>query len=187
MVLQTAVRRCYKGMVTASMLPASAERFDDLFEREYSRVVSIAYRILRDEDEAHDVAQEVFIRASRLGTRARSGWLYTAAAHVALNAVRARVRREARELRRLRFRGPDAPDESAEDPQRIVERAEEQRAVCAALLRIAPGEAAILALRYGGCAYREVAEALRISPNQVGVRLARAERSFKRELERGTP
>jgi DNA-directed RNA polymerase specialized sigma24 family protein len=56
----------------------------------------------------------------------------------------------------------------------------------AALLRLKPNEAAILAMRYGGLSYREIADAVRIDVAQIGTRLARAERALKQEIERET-
>src|SRR6185503_16328974 len=45
----------------ASVAPAIPPSFEALFRREYARVVGIALRIVRDADEAEDVAQDVFI------------------------------------------------------------------------------------------------------------------------------
>lgn len=169
-------------MAVTALTDSAGETFERLFAREYRRVVSIAFRITRDAAEAEDVAQEVFVRFGRGRgldlDRARS-WLYTAAAHRALNAVRSRRRRVRREFdagRLVEF----------EDPQRIVERREERVRVRTALVRIGIQHAQILALRYGGLSYLEIASVLRIDAAQVGTRLARAERAFKREIERDT-
>lgn len=170
-------------MVAATTLIDSArETFERLFAQEYRRVVSVAYRITGDPAEAEDVAQEVFVRCGRsrrLDTNGLRSWLHAAAVHLALNAVRGRRRRA---LRETRYAGP----ESAADPAHIVERNEERALVRAALLRLNPRDAEILALRYGGLSYREIGAALAIDAAQIGTRLARAERAFKREIERDT-
>lgn len=170
-------------MVAATTLvDAAGETFERLFAREYHRVVSIAFRITGDASDAEDVAQDVFVRFSRSrrmdGDRAR-GWLYTAAAHTALNVLRSKRRRLRRELHL-------EPVVDASDPQAIVVHRDERARVRAALLRIGAREAEMLALRYSGLSYREVASALGIDPAQVGTRLARAERALKREIERDT-
>jgi RNA polymerase sigma factor (sigma-70 family) len=170
-------------MVAATTtIDSAGGNFERLFAQEYRRVVSIAYRITADPAEAEDVAQDVFVRCgrSRLGDSERlRGWLYTAAVHLALNAVRARRRRALREVRY------DAP-QSAADPADVVERNEQRALVRAALLRLNPRDAQMLALRYGGLSYREIAATLEIEAAQIGTRLARAERAFKREIERET-
>jgi RNA polymerase sigma-70 factor (ECF subfamily) len=171
-------------MVAATALMDSAgETFERLFAEEYRRVVSIAFRITGDAAEAEDVAQDVFMRCGRTRNpdmgRARN-WLYTAAAHSALNAVRSRRRRRHREERQYRA----AQEPQTADPQLIVERREERMGVRAALARIGTQHAQLLALRYGGLSYREIAAALGIDAAQVGTRLARAERAFKKEIER---
>jgi RNA polymerase sigma factor (sigma-70 family) len=176
-------------MVAATtLIDSGGETFERLFAEEYRRVVSIAYRITRDSDEAEDVAQEVFARCGRrraTGVDGARRWLYTAAVHAALNAVRSRRRRAHRELRDYRLSA--APGAAADlDPQRITERHDDRARVRAALARLNPRDAELLALRYGGLSYREIAFALCIDAAQVGTRLARAERAFKREMERDT-
>lgn len=174
-------------MVAATALIGEAETaFEGLFLQEYGRVASIAYRITRDAGEAEDVAQEVFIRfaQSRRAADPARGWLYQAAVHMALNAVRTRHRRSERELRVVRLQRPLQGD--AGDPHFAVERQAEARMVRAALLRIKPAEAEILALRYAGFTYREIAQTINIDAAQIGTRLTRAERAFKREIERET-
>jgi RNA polymerase sigma factor (sigma-70 family) len=187
--LQIGAGRCYKDMVAVSLIGTGEDAFERLFAEEYTRVASVALRITRDAGEAEDVAQEVFVRFARShrppdGARA---WLYKAAVHVALNAVRSRRRRAARELRDGRLRQSlDANAQAAADPHRILERQSEQAAVRAALLRLHPKDAEILALRYAGLPYREIAAVIGVDAAQIGTRLARAERAFKREIERET-
>lgn len=180
--------RCYKGMVAATTLIDSAEAaFERLFAQEYGRVSSIAFRITRDAAEAEDVAQEVFARFARanrpVGDSARA-WLYQAAVHTALNAVRTRRRRAEREFRVLRLQTPLQGGDA--DPHRILERRADAAMVRAALLRVKPADAEILALRYAGLSYREIAQIVNVDDAQIGTRLARAERALKREIERET-
>jgi RNA polymerase sigma-70 factor (ECF subfamily) len=176
-------------MVAASSFAGSVlSSFERLFLEEYARVVSIAYRITRDRDEAEDVAQEVFAQCARrrLTEPAKAGpWLYRAAIHTALNAIRSRRRRSEREMRefRLLHSACDA-GANAQDPQRILEAQAEREAVRQALLRIPARDAQILALRYAGLSYSEIAQTLSIAAQQIGTRLARAERAFRKEIER---
>jgi RNA polymerase sigma factor (sigma-70 family) len=174
-------------MVAASTLIDSAQAaFERLFAQEYRRVTSVAFRITRDAAEAEDIAQDVFVRFARRGRsnfEGASSWLYRAAVHTALNAIRSRRRRMEREAREFRLSRPLEP---AGDPHDEAERRAQAAALRAALLRLKPHEAGILAMRYGGLSYREIADASGIDVAQIGTRLARAERALKREIERET-
>jgi len=162
----------------ATALPAAFER---LFRNEYGRVVGIANRILNDTAAAEDVAQEVFLSFYRAHTADASyapAWLHTAAAHAALNALRARARRDRREA-------ADAVAPDTADPGDPVERAvaaETRDEVRAILARLPERSAVLLALRYSGLSYAEIAAALDVRASSVGTLLRRAEEAFRREL-----
>ncbi len=178
-------------MVAATALVGSGPGvFERFFAQEYPRAVAIALRITGDAAEAEDVAQEVFVRCARARRYDRPGagaWVHAAAAHSALNAVRSRKRRIEREARSYHLQHViETGAQHGADPQTIVERRYERSLVRAALLRISQADAQLLALRHAGLSYRECADALAIDVKQIGTRLARAERAFKKEIERGT-
>ena len=161
-----------------------ADPFEELFMAEYGRVVAVANRVLADRDEAEDVAQEVFVDFHRrypADVAFAPGWLHSAAAHTALNRIRSRRRRERRELADARERPLVAPD-----PAQAVEVQEQRRQVRAALARLRPKAARVLALRYSGLSYAEVGAALAVGTGQVGTLLRRAEQALRKELEIGT-
>lgn len=154
--------------------------FDRLFAEEYARVAAIARRVLGDPAAAEDVAQEVFLDLHRRfgdnpGATA-AAWARTAAAHIALNAIRTNRRRAAREERYATEPQP------VHDPQAEVVAAETTRAVRSALARIPKRHAIVLALRYSGLSYAEMASALGIGVNAVGTRLRRAEARLRKEV-----
>lgn len=159
--------------------PAVPASFEALFEREYPRVIGIARRIVRDADEAEDVAQDVFVSFYRKHP-AEAGyapaWLHAAAAHTALNVIRSRERRGRRETAHAR------EVERAIDPQRSAEDVETRGEVRAALARIDERSASLLALRYSGLSYDEIAAALGLRKSSIGTLLSRAEGSFRREV-----
>lgn len=160
----------------SAALPAAFER---LFLAEYARVVRIAYRVLGERDAAEDVAQEVFLAFHRQHPADASfapAWLHRAAAHTALNDVRSRKRRVVREA---------AADLAAgSDPEAAALEHERAREVRAALARLPEASAELLALRYSGLSYAEVAAASGIKADQVGTRLRRAQDAFRREMIR---
>jgi RNA polymerase sigma-70 factor (ECF subfamily) len=158
--------------------------FERLFKDEYSRVVAIANRVLADRQEAEDVAQEVFVdlhRLHRADAPYAAPWLHRAAANTALNVVRSRNRRARREAN---YGALDVP--RSVDPADVVEVAEQRRIVRMALARLPRKSGAVLALRYGGLSYAEVAQALGVNIGQIGTLLRRAEAALRREVERGT-
>jgi RNA polymerase sigma-70 factor (ECF subfamily) len=163
-------------------LPDAAGSFERLFTEEYARVVGIAYRILADEAEAEDVAQEVFLALHRRrgGHLANApAWLHAAAAHRALNQLRGKRRRARRELAHELAE----PRTDAADPHATVEQTMRYRQVREALRRLPERSAAVLALRYGGLSYAEVASALGVKVGQVGTMLRRAEEALRQEVK----
>jgi RNA polymerase sigma factor (sigma-70 family) len=174
-------------MVAASIF-TNENLVEHLFSEEYGRLTAIAFRIVADRADAEDVAAEAFEQLARSGRAALPGaraWLATAAVHRALNLLRSRRRRVARELSEYRLHGSlREAHERASDPVAIVDREQTRALVRAAMLRLGDKDAAVLALRYSGSSYREIAETLGTDVNQIGTRLARAERALRKEIDR---
>lgn len=173
-------------MVAAGILTKD-DAFERLFAAQYARMTAIAFRIVADGADAEDAAQEAFAQLARSGRPAGAGaeaWLATATVHHALNLLRSRRRRVAREVREFRLLDParEALERGA-DPTVIVVREQSRALVRAAMLRLNERDAALLALRYTGSSYREIGETLALDVNQIGTRLARAERALRKEIE----
>ena len=154
---------------------------DEIFRREYARVVRVAGRVLGSCDSAEDVAQEVFLSFGRSSVPAGEarGWLCVAAAHTALNVVRSGRRRASREEA-----AAAADDVAASDVAEAVVTREERSRVRAALARLPRKHAVALVLRHSGLGYADVAAALDLSPGSVGTSLRRAESALRKELTR---
>ena len=161
--------------------PAMPTAFEELFRREYGRVVNIAYRIVRDADAAEDVAQDVFVsfyRKHPADAGYTGAWLHAAAVHTALNAVRARDRRGRHETDHARDSAAIA------EPEHAAERQETRDEVRAALARMDERSASLLALRASGLSYEEIAAALGLRKSSIGTLLRRAEDAFRKEVTR---
>jgi RNA polymerase sigma factor (sigma-70 family) len=168
-----ALSRSTRGTVRADL--------DEVFRRNYACVVGVAARVLGAQEQAEDVAQEVFLSFGRSSVPAAQsrGWLCVAAAHTALNLLRSSRRRSQREEAAATDLDAVAPDAA----DAVVTR-EERRHVRAALARLPRNQAVALVLRHSGLSYAEVAAALGLSPTSVGTTVRRAEHALRKEMER---
>lgn len=154
---------------------------DEIFRRDYERVVAVAARVLGSRDQAEDVAQDVFLSFGRSSVPAGEarGWLSVAAAHTALNLLRSGRRRASREET-----AAAADDPVVSDVAEAVVTLEERSRVRAALARLPRKHAVALVLRHSGLSYADVAAALDLSPGSVGTTVRRAESALRKELNR---
>jgi RNA polymerase sigma-70 factor (ECF subfamily) len=168
--------------------------FAELVERYWGPVVGRFIRQLGDQQEAEDLAQEVFLRLYRARRRYRvrakfSTWLFHVASNVARNAVRSRRRRPCRPLSRLCGPQPDdafsqryLPD-PGDGPTRPLERAELAGQVRGALAALAGRQRLALELQCEDRSYREIAGLLALTPEATKSLLYRARQQLKEMLE----
>jgi RNA polymerase sigma-70 factor, ECF subfamily len=79
----------------AAILAGDRERFGDLVERYQGRLVNYLFRLLRNLDEAHELAQEVFLKVYQVLDRYDpqyrfSTWLFRVAQNAAIDQIRRR-------------------------------------------------------------------------------------------------
>jgi RNA polymerase sigma factor (sigma-70 family) len=167
--------------VSGSSRGAVRADLEDIFRRDYQRVVAVAARVLGSRDQAEDVAQEVFLSFGRSSVPADEarGWLSVAAAHTALNALRSGRRRVSREETVAA-----AHSAVVSDVADAVVTLDERSRVRAALARLPRTHALALVLRHSGLSYADVAAALELSPGSVGTTVRRAESALRKELNR---
>jgi RNA polymerase sigma factor (sigma-70 family) len=181
LAVASAGKRKERVRVSGSLRGAVRADLEDVFRREYQRVVAVAARVLGSREHAEDVAQEVFLsfgRSSVPAAQAR-GWLSVAAAHTALNQLRSGRRRSSRE----EFATATSPAAAPDVSEAVVTR-EERTHVREALARLPRKQAVALVLRHSGLSYADVAEALDLSPGSVGTTVRRAETALRKELNR---
>jgi RNA polymerase sigma-70 factor (ECF subfamily) len=156
------------------------ESFEILVRRYERPVFNAVRRIVRDPEDARDLAQDAFVRAfdklDSFDERYRFfSWLYRIAVHGALNHVR-RGGREAPILGDHVAPGPGPAERLAEG--------ERGRLVEIAMARLTPDHRAVVVLRhFGGCSYREIAGTLEIPEKTVRSRLFDARRSLRSILD----
>ena len=152
--------------------------FEATFDELYPGLFRYCHRLTGEPDLAEDVAQEAFVRlydnrveGTEEGLRA---WLFRTATHLVRDRYRVgENRRRLLEAYPVTPSGPEPPDEA-------TLRREDVAHVREALEHLSEREKEMLMMRHAGFSYREVAEAVDVSPSSVGTLLARAERNFVR-------
>ena len=148
------------------------------------RVYRVAYSVVRNADDASDIAQDTFVRAYRSihrfdAARPVFPWLYQIARNLALNRITRVRNREtslAAETLVARDEGPEAQVVAGDDAARVR----------AAVARLPEPHRTVIELNhYHECSYREIAETLGIPVGTVMSRLYHARQRLKRELGEG--
>jgi RNA polymerase sigma-70 factor (ECF subfamily) len=179
------IERCRAGDVAA---------FEPLVEKYRQRVWRLAYNLLRDREEAWDVAQEAFIRAyqalgSFRGQSAFYTWLYRIVMNVAADRARARgARGRAFGTERVPEEDWDRvlPDESegSEAPDAKAARLEQRAKILKALDTLPEHHRKIVMLSdLEGLSYREIADTLEIPMGTVMSRLHNARKRLRDALK----
>ena len=153
-------------------------QFEVIFATELPRLQRVVIRLSGDAELAADVVQDAFIRLFRRGSLpdAPRQWLIT----VVLNLYRNAAATSARRCQLLQLSG-DASDDGDASPvaHRMIESAESQRLVRAALSRLPDRECRLLMLMAEGYSYREIAGALHLNESSIGTLLMRAKAMFR--------
>ncbi len=167
------------------------EAFRELVELHERRVIGTAARMLSDDAEACDVAQQVFIRvwksAERWEPTAKfTTWLYTILRNLVFNESRRRARHRTRSLDSAVEEG-DCPqqfkDTGVKPPDTVLLDAEMQGAIDRAISELPKAQRmAIILRRYQDVSYEEIGEVLDLTVPAVKSLLFRARTELKEKL-----
>ncbi len=156
-------------------------------ERYRQRVWRLAYRVLRDREEAWDCAQEAFVRAFQsLGSFRGQSAFYTWLFRITVNLATDRQR--ARGAQARAFGAEQVPDEEwtrttrdpGAGPEHAAARAEQRERIRRALDSLPPKARTIIMLSdVEGLSYREIAEVLNCPIGTVMSRLHNARKRLK--------
>ena len=170
-------------LVTAALTDPDAYRH--LVDLHQARVYATALRLLGNESDARDAAQEAFLRGYRALSRFRIGcrfgpWICTIAANVARDQLRDPVRRF------LRFGLEHIDREGPERTSGGVERSEREAELERALQALKPKLREAIVLRYvAELSIEEVASALGIGESAAKMRIKRGLERLSELLTRG--
>lgn len=160
------------------------EAFEQVFEKHWPPIYGFLARMVGDPSEAEDLALETFYRLYRRSNLLDpgfnvAGWLHRVAINLGLHSIRTFKRRLAHELNVGRLSNDDS---QAGSPLQILTEREEHDLARTALAKLRTRDSQLLLMRYSGATYKEIAEALSLSPASIGPLLLRAEREFARQF-----
>lgn len=165
------------------------QAFAELYDATSRTVFGIVLSVLRDNAQAEEVTQEVYVDAWRSATRfnaelgSPAGWINTIAHRKAVDRVRSSERQRRREHRH--FDSSTSPP--AEDTSDLVVAQDEGRRVRAALQELPEAQRTALHLAYfEGRSHREVAEFLEVPLGTVKTRIRDAMKKLRQQMEEVT-
>jgi RNA polymerase sigma-70 factor (ECF subfamily) len=168
--------------------------FAELVDKYKQPVMNFIYRTLRDETEAEDLAQNVFLQVYKSRDRYErtakfSTWLFTIARNLCLNEIRRRSRHPAESLEEGHTEHEDQPQRQFEDkkmglPTDDVLHGELARKIEEALAELPENQrTAILLCRQDELSYEEIAEILGCSLSATKSLIHRGRETLKEKLK----
>jgi RNA polymerase sigma-70 factor, ECF subfamily len=191
-------------MSTAPMDPDAAlmlrvkggdmEAFDALVEKYKQPVINVMYRMIRDLDEAEDLAQAVFIRvyqsANRYQASAKfSTWVFTIARHLCLNEIRRRGRHPADSLESSQTDNENQPAKQFQDsrtfsPPQAFLQGELEAKIQEAVAELPEKQRLAISLcQEDELSYEEIAEVLECSVSATKSLIHRGRETLKQRLK----
>ena len=182
------VERCLEGDERA---------YRTLVEKYQRRIYTVAFGILRNQEDAMDVTQDAFVKVHRNlpkfeGTSSFYTWLY----RIVVNLCIDRKRRAKKAVNvdyddaishqeQPHQSGPTLASVSIAGPAKELARKELREKMQLALDKLSPDHREILVLReFEGLAYEEIAEILNVAKGTVMSRLFHARTNFKQAISR---
>ena len=176
----------------AALQSGEPSAFERLVRTHGGRMLAVARRILKSEEDAQDALQDGFLSAYRAiaefkGDAKLSTWLHRIVVNAALMKLRARRRRPESSIEDLlpHYRENGHPETPASDWREAgdLERAELRELVRAKIDALPESYRTVLMLRdIEELDTRETAQMLEISPNAVKIRLHRARQALQELL-----
>lgn len=185
----------HEANLLAALQRGEEDAFAELVRANTGRMLAVARRILKNDDEAHDATQEAFLQAFRAidrfqGDALLSTWLHRITVNACLMRLRHRKRHPELAIEELLpafdelgHRVEDG-GEWTEDVASRMEQAQLGKVVRDAIDRLPENYRCVLVLRdIEGLSTEESAQALGIRPEAAKMRLHRARQALRTLLE----
>lgn len=175
---QELVMRCQAGEMNA---------FQELVSRYHQKVFMVSLGLLRNRDDALEVAQETFFRAYRKIKSFQGGssfytWLYRIAVNISIDTQR-RQKRNPLDFRESMDAVFEAQNEVAKDPFADAHDRELREQLTKAINELTPEHKAVIVLRtLEGMSYKDIGEVLGCSEGTVMSRLHYARKKLQDKL-----
>ncbi|WP_299437793.1 RNA polymerase sigma factor [uncultured Aquimarina sp.] len=163
------------------VLEGEANAFSTLVERYQNLVYTVVYRMIRNKEEAEEVAQDTFIKAYKSLSNYRgeakfSTWLYTIAYRKSLDAIK----------KNKRFVSTELIEEISEGEVGIVDNAlsylqdkERKQIISDSILKLPEEEAAIVTLYYfEEKSVKEIKEIVGLTEDNIKIKLYRSRKKL---------
>jgi RNA polymerase sigma-70 factor (ECF subfamily) len=171
------------------------EAFAELVEKYKQPVMNFVFRSLRDEVEAEDLAQNVFLQVYKSRSRYKqtakfTTWLFTIARNLCLNELRRRARHPAESIEETQTDNEEQPQRQYEDksqtaPPEELLQTELARKIEEALAELPENQrSAILLCRQEELSYEEIATVLDCSLSATKSLIHRGRETLKEKLKR---
>jgi RNA polymerase sigma-70 factor (ECF subfamily) len=172
------VQQCQAGEMSA---------FQELVSRYQQKVYMVILGMLRNREDALEVAQETFFRAYRKISGFQGGssfytWIYRIAVNLAIDAQR-RQKRNPLDFRESMDDLLESQDEAARDPFADLHDKELREKLVSAINDLTPEHKAVIVLRtIEGLSYKDIGEILGCSEGTVMSRLHYARKKLQDKL-----
>jgi RNA polymerase sigma-70 factor, ECF subfamily len=172
------VQKCQAGETGA---------FQELVARYYQKVYMIILGLLRNREDAMEIAQETFFRAYRKINSFHGGssfytWLYRIAVNISID-TRRRQKRNPLEFREKMDGLLEAQNVVAKDPVSEIQDKQLREQLVAAINDLTPEHKAVIVLRtIEGLSYKDIGEILGCSEGTVMSRLHYARKRLQQKL-----